>query len=432
MKVELTSGHPSGAGKTESVSVSYSILTQVFSVVQAKYIMRYLASINPPDSNAKTRTKLSLDESSEVERQILATNPVLEAFGNAKTTRNDNSSRFGKYIQVRIMYTRRVSLKEHSSQILFDGRQEICGARIRTYLLERSRIVFQPLTERNYHIFYQLCAGAPLKERKDLGLDTDINKFHYLRQGGPQSTPIVGVDDAEEFRTTQQALSTIGISVEQQWAVFRLLAALLHLGNVKITQARSDASIDENDTELLLATRFLGIDKTEFKKWTVKKQITTRSEKIITALNAAQATVVRDSVAKFVYVCLFEWLVAIVNESLAGENGEAEKRAEMFIGVLDIYGFEHFQKVMTSTVLCAVRWFVTCPFRIPLNSSALTTRMRSCNKKSVETLYFRNASPDKLCSLMRMSSNSNKRNMSRRRFTGSLSNFRIISLALMS
>ncbi|KAI0272140.1 myosin 5 [Russula aff. rugulosa BPL654] len=282
----------SGAGKTES----------------AKYIMRYLASINPPDSNAKTRTKLSLDESSEVERQILATNPVLEA------------------------------------SILFDGKQEIVGARIRTYLLERSRIVFQPLTERNYHIFYQLCSGTPLKERKDLGLDTDITKFHYLKQGGPHSTPIPGVDDAEEFRTTQQALSTIGISVEQQWAVFRLLAALLHLGNVKISQTRSDAAIDENDTELLLATRFLGVDKAEFKKWTVKKQITTRSEKIVTALNATQATVVRDSVAKFVYVCLFEWLVAIVNESLAGENGEAEKRAEMFIGVLDIYGFEHFQK----------------------------------------------------------------------------------------
>ncbi|KAI0050026.1 myosin 5 [Auriscalpium vulgare] len=301
----------SGAGKTES----------------AKYIMRYLASINPPDSNAKSKTKVSLDESSEVERQILATNPVLEAFGNAKTTRNDNSSRFGKYIQ-----------------ILFDGKQEIVGARIRTYLLERSRIVFQPLTERNYHIFYQLCAGAPLKERKDLGLDTDINKFHYLKQGGPSSTPIPGVDDAEEFRSTQHALSTIGISVEKQWAVFRLLSALLHLGNVKILQSRTDSNIDDDDPELLLATRFLGVDKAEFKKWTVKKQIITRSEKIVTALNGAQAAVVRDSVAKFVYVCLFEWLVAIVNESLAGENGEAERRAEMFIGVLDIYGFEHFQK----------------------------------------------------------------------------------------
>ncbi|KAI6038967.1 myosin 5 [Pisolithus marmoratus] len=295
----------SGAGKTES----------------AKFIMRYIASVNPPGSTTKSRTKLSLEESSEIERQILATNPILESFGNAKTTRNDNSSRFGKYIQ-----------------ILFDGKPEIVGARIRTYLLERSRIVFQPTTERNYHIFYQLCAGAPLKERKDLGLDTDVTKFHYLRQGGPTSTPIVGVDDAEEFRATQQAL------VEKQWAVFRLLAALLHLGNVKITPTRSECSIDEEDPALILATRFLGVNLAEFKKWTVKKQIITRSEKIVTSLSAAQATVVRDSVAKFVYACLFEWLVAIVNESLAGEHGDAAERAEMFIGVLDIYGFEHFQK----------------------------------------------------------------------------------------
>jgi len=181
-----------------------------------------------------------------------------------------------------------------------------------------------------------------------------------LRQGGPQSAPIPGVDDAEEFRTTQHALSTIGISVEQQWAVFRLLSALLHLGNVKVTQMRSDAAINDDDPALLLATRFLGIDKAEFKKWTVKKQINTRTEKIVTALNATQAIVVRDSVAKFVYVCLFEWLVAIINESLAGENGEAEKRAEMFIGVLDIYGFEHFQKVTRSDRAWLI--VVTCSF----------------------------------------------------------------------
>ncbi|KAL1659717.1 P-loop containing nucleoside triphosphate hydrolase protein [Schizophyllum commune] len=301
----------SGAGKTES----------------AKFIMRYLASVNPPDSPNKRSLKVSLDDSSEIERQILATNPILESFGNAKTTRNDNSSRFGKYIQ-----------------ILFDGQQEIVGARIRTYLLERARIVYQSLTERNYHIFYQLCAGAPSKERKDLGLDTDTSKFQYLKQGGHSSTPINGVDDAEEFRATQQALSTVGISIDKQWAVFRLLAAVLHLGNVKITQMRNDAALDENDTSLLLATRFMGVDLAEFKKWTVKKQITTRSEKIVSSLNAAQATVVRDSVAKFVYACMFEWLVAIVNESLAGENGDAAERAEMFIGVLDIYGFEHFKK----------------------------------------------------------------------------------------
>ena len=206
-------------------------------------------------------------------------------------------------------------------------------------------MVFQPTTERNYHIFYQLCAGAPLKERKDLGLDIDVSKFHYLKQGGPSSTPIAGVDDADEFRQTQTALSTIGISVEKQWAVFKLLSALLHLGNIKITASRSDCNIDDADTALQLSTRFLGVPLADFKKWTIKKQITTRSEKIVSSLNAVQATAVRDSVAKFVYACLFEWLVAIVNESLAVEGGEAASRAEMFIGVLDIYGFEHFQKV---------------------------------------------------------------------------------------
>ena len=206
-------------------------------------------------------------------------------------------------------------------------------------------MVFQPLTERNYHIFYQLCAGAPSKERKDLGLDIDVTKFHYLKQGGPLSTLITGVDDAEEFRTTQQALSTVGISVEKQWAVFRLLAALLHLGNIKVTSMRNESNIDDNDLALQYSTRFLGVNLADFKKWTVKKQLITRSEKIVTTLSAAQAIVVRDSVAKFIYACMFEWLVAIVNESLAGENGDAAERAEMFIGVLDIYGFEHFQKV---------------------------------------------------------------------------------------
>ena len=200
-----------------------------------------------------------------------------------------------------------------------------------------------------------MCAGAPSKEKKDLGLDSDITKFFYLKQGGPSSTPIAGVDDAEEFRSTQQALSTVGISVEKQWAVFRLLAALLHLGNVKIVQTRTEASIDENDSALLLATRFLGVDLAEFRKWLIKKQIITRNEKIVTNLNGAQATVVRDSVSKFVYACMFEWLVAIVNESLAGENGDAAERAEMFIGVLDIYGFEHFQKVRFLVIMLLSR-----------------------------------------------------------------------------
>ncbi|WVR04411.1 hypothetical protein IAU60_001413 [Kwoniella sp. DSM 27419] len=305
----------SGAGKT----------------VSAKFILRYFASVEDPSRSASSgrRREIGGDEDgmSETEKQILASNPIMEAFGNAKTTRNDNSSRFGKYIE-----------------ILFDQTHEIVGARIRTYLLERSRLVDQPESERNYHIFYQLLAGAPSKERKDLSLSSNPSDFAYMAGGGPTSTPIPGVDDAKEFRETQTALSTVGIAVERQWHVFKLLAALLHIGNIKITQSRTDAVLSDDDPALALATNLLGLPAGEFKKWTVKKQLITRSEKIVTNLGSAQAMVVRDSVAKFIYTCLFDWLVGVVNESLLGEAGEGGKKATKFIGVLDIYGFEHFKK----------------------------------------------------------------------------------------
>jgi myosin-5 len=318
--------YTSGAGKT----------------VSAKFIMRYFATVEDP-SRPGSRKNASKENGgmSVTEQQILATNPIMEAFGNAKTTRNDNSSRFGKYIE-----------------ILFDKTNEIVGARIRTYLLERSRIVFQPaetggesfkgtedcsdadcmrLTERNFHIFYQLCAGAPSSERKDLGLQ-EASAFHYLNQGGNEQ--IAGVDDAEEFKATQKALSTLGVKIEQQWAIFRLLAALLHLGNVKIGASRNDAVLDKDETNLFVATHMLGIDAVEFKKWTTKRQILMRGEKIVSNLTQAQAIVVRDSVTKYVYSSLFDWLVEQMNQSLA--LGSAKTRQSM-IGVLDIYGFERFK-----------------------------------------------------------------------------------------
>ena len=295
----------SGAGKT----------------VSAKYIMRYFATRESPDQPGK-RTKGIADAMSETEEQILATNPVMEAFGNAKTTRNDNSSRFGKYIE-----------------ILFDKKTEIIGARIRTYLLERSRLVFQPLKERNYHIFYQLVAGATEAERQEWGL-LPIEHFEYLNQGG---APVLdGVDDKAEFNATRQSLTTIGVSPDKQNEIFRLLSALLHLGNVKVTATRTDSVLPSTEPSLLKACHMLGVDAGEFAKWTVKKQLITRGEKIMSNLTQQQAIVVRDSVAKFVYSALFDWLVQSINAGLATE--EVSTRAVTFIGVLDIYGFEHFAK----------------------------------------------------------------------------------------
>ncbi|KAH8174246.1 myosin head (motor domain) domain-containing protein [Sarocladium implicatum] len=295
----------SGAGKT----------------VSAKYIMRYFATREAPDDNG-TRTKRGAEAMSETEEQILATNPIMEAFGNAKTTRNDNSSRFGKYIE-----------------IMFDESTNIIGAKIRTYLLERSRLVFQPLKERNYHIFYQLVAGASDQQRQDLNI-LPIEEFEYLNQGG--SPTIEGVDDKAEFEATKKSLKTIGVTDDQQDEIFKLLAGLLHLGNVKITASRNDSVLAPTEPSLERACSILGVDATQFARWIVKKQLITRGEKITSNLSQAQAVVVRDSVAKYIYSSLFDWLVDIINQSLATD--EVLSRVKSFIGVLDIYGFEHFAK----------------------------------------------------------------------------------------
>ncbi|KAF2868406.1 P-loop containing nucleoside triphosphate hydrolase protein [Massariosphaeria phaeospora] len=294
----------SGAGKT----------------VSAKYIMRYFATRESPDNPGKRRGRI--DSMSETEEQILATNPIMEAFGNAKTTRNDNSSRFGKYIE-----------------ILFNKQTDIIGAKIRTYLLERSRLVFQPLKERNYHIFYQIVQGATDAEREEWGLKP-VEEITYLNQG---SAPVIdGVDDKAEFDATRSSLTTIGVPPDIQAHIFRLLAALLHLGNVKITASRTDSNLASDDPDLVKACNLLGINAANFARWTVKKQLITRGEKIVSNLTLQQAIVVRDSVAKFIYSSLFDWLVERINESLATE--EVLSHAHTFIGVLDIYGFEHFAK----------------------------------------------------------------------------------------
>lgn len=293
----------SGAGKT----------------VSAKFIMRYFATVEDPD---RPRKSAGSETISKTEEQILATNPIMEAFGNAKTTRNDNSSRFGKYLE-----------------ILFNKDVDIIGANIRTYLLERSRLVFQPPTERNYHIFYQLCCGATAEEKSALGI-TSVEDFNYLNQGGDPKLP--NVDDAEEFAATKTALETIGISSAAQSEIFKILAAILHIGNIVIAPTRTNAVLNSDEPSLVKACELLGLDPAMFAKWTTKKQIVTRSEKIVSNLNHQQAIVVRDSVTKFIYSAVFDWLVHSINKGLC--TPEIMEEVNSFIGVLDIYGFEHFKK----------------------------------------------------------------------------------------
>lgn len=185
----------------------------------------------------------------------------------------------------------------------------------------------------------QLCAGATTKEREKFHLKGP-EEFQYLNQGGEPTIP--NVNDAEEFSLTRKSLETVGLSAETQAEIFGILAGLLHIGNIQITATRTDALLSSTDAALETASNLLGIDPNAFAKWTTKKQITTRSEKIVSSLNQKQALVVRDSVAKFVYSSLFDWLVSVMNSSLATE--EVSRAAKTFIGVLDIYGFEHFQK----------------------------------------------------------------------------------------
>ncbi|KAG8158825.1 hypothetical protein KVR01_011268 [Diaporthe batatas] len=295
----------SGAGKT----------------VSAKYIMRYFATRESPDSPG-AKAKKGSDALSETEEQILATNPIMESFGNAKTTRNDNSSRFGKYIE-----------------IMFNSNTDIIGAKIRTYLLERSRLVFQPMKERNYHIFYQMLAGVSEQQRQEWNL-LPVEQFEYLNQG---NTPTIdGVDDKAEFKATMNSLSTVGVDESTQTEILKMLSGLLHMGNVKIGASRNDSVLPPEEPSLEKACALLGIDAAEFAKWIVKKQLVTRGEKITSNLSQAQAIVVRDSVAKYIYSSLFDWLVEVTNRSLATD--EVLSQVQSFIGVLDIYGFEHFAK----------------------------------------------------------------------------------------
>lgn len=299
----------SGAGKT----------------VSAKYIMRYFASVGNHGEISENGIIHGADlkaDMSEVEKQILATNPITEAFGNAKTTRNDNSSRFGKYLE-----------------ILFDSKKSIIGANVRTYLLERSRLVFQPQNERNYHIFYQMLAGMAEDQKAELSLSA-AEDFKYLNQGG--ATIIPGVDDAQDFALTNESLSLIGIDERCQAEIYKVLAALLHVGNIEIAATRNDALLAADEPNLVKACALLGINASAFARWCVKKQITTRLEKIITNLNHQQAQVARDSFSKYIYSALFDWLVDYINADLCPVDVKA--RIASFIGVLDIYGFEHFEK----------------------------------------------------------------------------------------
>ncbi|XP_050990802.1 unconventional myosin-Va isoform X5 [Labeo rohita] len=281
----------SGAGKT----------------VSAKYAMRYFATVSGSASEAN------------VEEKVLASNPIMESIGNAKTTRNDNSSRFGKYIEIG-----------------FDKKYHIIGANMRTYLLEKSRVVFQADEERNYHIFYQLCASAHLPELKALKLGK-ADGFHYTKQG--RNPVIDGVDDAKEMSTTRNAFTLLGVNESYQMGLFQILASILHLGNVEVKDRDADSSIiPPNNGHLSVFCELMGVTYQDMSHWLCHKKLKTATETYIKPIPKLQAINARDALAKHIYAKLFNWIVDHVNKAL-----HSTVKQHSFIGVLDIYGFETFE-----------------------------------------------------------------------------------------
>ncbi|XP_007194952.2 unconventional myosin-Vc isoform X3 [Balaenoptera acutorostrata] len=280
----------SGAGKT----------------VSARYAMRYFATVSKSSTNAHVQDK------------VLASNPITEAVGNAKTTRNDNSSRFGKY-----------------TEISFDERNQIIGANMRTYLLEKSRVVFQSENERNYHIFYQLCASAQQSEFKHLKLGS-AEEFNYTRMGG--STIIEGVNDRANMIETQKTFTLLGFREDFQMDVFKILAAILHLGNVQIIAVGNERSaVSEDDSHLEVFCELLGLESGRVAQWLCNRKIITNSETVVKPMTRSQAINARDALAKKIYAQLFDFIVERINQAL-----QFSGKQHTFIGVLDIYGFETF------------------------------------------------------------------------------------------
>ncbi|XP_037530718.1 unconventional myosin-Vb [Nematolebias whitei] len=278
--------------------------------VSAKFTMRYFAVVG------------GAAQQTSVEERVLASNPIMESMGNAKTTRNDNSSRFGKYIEIG-----------------FGRKGDIIGANMRTYLLEKSRVVFQASSERNYHIFYQLCASRDLPEMRALRLNAP-GHFRYTNQGGDEQIP--GTDDLSDLEHTRNAFTTLGVLPDQQMELFRIISAVLHLGNVNIQASgrSSDRSyIDAEDHALAVFSKLLGVERSQMAHWLCHRRLTVGGEMLVKPITGQQAQEARDALAKHIYGQLFIWTVQRLNSALRSQRSKAKS----FIGVLDIYGFETFQ-----------------------------------------------------------------------------------------
>uniref|UniRef100_A0A672QA52 Osteoclast-stimulating factor 1 n=1 Tax=Sinocyclocheilus grahami TaxID=75366 RepID=A0A672QA52_SINGR len=284
----------SGAGKT----------------VAAKYIMSYISKV----SGGGTKVQ-------HVKDIILQSNPLLEAFGNAKTVRNNNSSRFGKYFEIQ-----------------FSRGGEPDGGKISNFLLEKSRVVSQNHGERNFHIYYQLLQGATKEQRENLGITTP-DYYLYLNQSDTYT--VEDVNDKKEFKDTMAAMSVVGLSLDAQDTVMQIVAGILHLGNIAFREEGNYAVVESADF-LAFPSYLLGINQDGLKSKLTSRIMDSKwggkTETISVTLNKEQASFTRDALSKALYSRLFDYLVDAINKAMQKDH------EELNIGVLDIYGFEIFQK----------------------------------------------------------------------------------------
>uniref|UniRef100_A0A671P0C7 Myosin-10-like n=1 Tax=Sinocyclocheilus anshuiensis TaxID=1608454 RepID=A0A671P0C7_9TELE len=293
----------SGAGKTENT----------------KKVIQYLAHVASSHKSGTLGRPKDSALQGELERQLLQANPILEAFGNAKTVKNDNSSRFGKFIRIN-----------------FDVAGYIVGANIETYLLEKSRAIRQAKDERTFHIFYQLLSGASEAMRKELLLGS-ADQYRFLCGG---SLPVPGQSDSENFTQTMDSVTIMGFTQEESTSMLKVISAVLQFGNITFHKEKNtDQASMPDDTAAQKLSHLLGISVLEFSRAILTPRIKVGREYVQKAQTKQQADFAVEALAKATYERLFRWLVHRINRAL----DRRQRQGASFIGILDIAGFEIFQ-----------------------------------------------------------------------------------------